>query len=224
MKDFCLPVYFIGFPKGKLSIKWKTICIFSTKGALCLWAPASPWWRLFLERVSSGMWSGLGQKRLRQHCAVWAALSPLSAQAGLNLILRKSGLTGPICESSAAFQRVKPQKQGLSQNALPTGPESLQAHAGLNGGLGQGRCLWLLIYTQRWEQDSASSVWQRTEDRAGIQVQMEETRASEVEAHPVPPSPALPNMPPAPHLLCLILEIPLTGGKASPTTLKMNVD
>lgn len=60
MKDFCLPVYFIGFPKGKLSIKWKTICIFSTKGVLCLWALASPWWRLFLERVSMRhvKWSG----------------------------------------------------------------------------------------------------------------------------------------------------------------------
>lgn len=136
----------------------------------------------------------MGQKRLRQHCAVWAALSPLSAQAGLNLILRKSGLTGPICGSSAPFQRVKPPEARPFPECTAHWSGISASHAGLNGGLGQGRCLWLLIYSRWWEQDRASSLWQRIEDRAGIQVQKEETRALEVEAHPVPPSPALSNV------------------------------
>lgn len=118
MKDFCLPVHFISFLEGKLSIKWKTICISSTKGALCLWAPASPWWRLFLERVSRRhvKWSG---PKSGQHC-------PLCVLKQDSILFWESrGWQAPYAGLQPLFRELSPQ-QGLSHNALPTSPRSLQ--------------------------------------------------------------------------------------------------
>lgn len=156
------------------------------------------------------------KRGLRRHCAVWAALSPLSAQAGLNLSLRKSGLTGPICGSSAPFQRVKPP-EGLprmhcllvralcSDCWLEWGPGSRKVLVAANLRLVVGARQGFLCVPENRRQGWNSG--------AG---------GGDEASYPVPLSPALRRSCFSPPPALGILDIPLTGVKASLTALKMN--
>ena len=123
IKHLGLTIHFISLLKRKLSIKWKAICIFSTKDslpvgfqpllnhAICLRAIDFLKVSCEVVRARRGAWWTLDC--LGQHCS----LCPF--EQGSILFLECPGWQAPYMGFTAPLlQGVKPQKHSLSQNSL----------------------------------------------------------------------------------------------------------